>query len=70
MEASDWPSRLHDPGIAGAAAMPPRLRREPRGSAPPCLPRACKICEASFPSREAEQKHVRRVHGGDQRARD
>ncbi|CAK0880981.1 unnamed protein product [Prorocentrum cordatum] len=70
MDAADWPARPRDCGLAGAAAMPPRLRREPRGEAPPCLPRACHLCEASYPTKEALQKHVRRVHGGDQRARE
>ena len=46
------------------AAMPTRVRREFRGSAPPCLPRACKLCEASFPASDDLQKHVRCAHGG------
>ena len=50
MTAPGWPPRRHDNGLAGAAAMPPRLRREPSGSAPPCLPLACKLCEASYPT--------------------
>jgi len=62
--------RLRDEGLAGAAAMPPRLRRGTPGEAPPSLPSACKLCEASFPTSDGLRKHVRRVHGGDQRARE
>ena len=70
MAADDWPPRLRDSGLAGAAAMVPRLRRELHWSAPPCLPRACKLCEASYPASDALQWHLRCVHGGDQRARE
>ena len=69
MTAPGWPPRRHDNGLAGAAAMPPRLRREPSGSAPPCLPLACKLCEASYPTAATLRRHLRCVHGGDQRAR-
>ena len=40
------------------------------GSAKPCLPCACKLCEASYPSPEGLCKHLRCVHGGEQRARE
>ena len=65
MASPDWPPRLRDEGVAGAAAMPPRLRRATFGSAPPCLPCACKLCEASFPTSDELRAHVRHVHGGD-----
>ena len=53
-----------------AAAMPPRLRRLPPDSAPPSLPCGCHLCEASFPSIRGLQRHVERIHGGMQRARE
>ena len=70
MESPTWPVRLHDPGIAGAAAMPPRLRRWPRDAAPAFLPQACKLCEASYPSQRELRLHLDHVHGGQQRARE
>ena len=65
-----WPARLRDPGVATAAAMPPRLRRLPPDSAPPSLPCGCHLCEASFPSIKGLRHHVDCVHGGMQRARE
>ena len=53
-----------DPGRAGHAAMPPRLRQYPPNAAPPMLAHVCKLCEASYSTQEGIDEHITWVHGG------
>ena len=59
-----------DPGRARQAAMPPRLRVYQPASAPPTLAFPCRLCEASYPSQDGIDEHIKWVHGGMARYRE
>ena len=44
--------------------MKPRLRKRPPTGAPPIFEYACKLCEASYPSKQEYIDHVNWAHGG------